>query len=117
MPEATIVDTGSTNTPGKRVTLDNTGESVTIEPREGPKQTTKVARKLCEQLMKDLQAAGPLDSLPATHCMKSASFGSKLYLEFNGVRSPDISCPEQSDQRTAALKKDAMDILDALRSQ
>lgn len=115
-PEAVIIDSGSTNRPGLRVTLDSTGDSVIIEPRDGPKQSMKMPQKQCEQFLRDVQSAGPLDTLPANHCMKSVSFGSRLYIEFNGVRSPDIGCPTQADERTATLKKEATEILNAARA-
>jgi hypothetical protein len=115
--QAVIIDSGSTNTPGLSITLDASGDNVTLEPRDGPKRTVKIAAGQCAQFITDLQAAGPLDKLPANHCMKSASFGSRLYLEFNGVRSPDLSCPVQADSRTANLKKQASDILKAARER
>jgi hypothetical protein len=115
-PQASIIDSGSTNRPGLRVTLDASGDNAVLEPRDGPKQTVKLPRKLCEQFMSDLQSAAPLNALPANHCLKSASFGSRLYLEFNGLRSPDISCPVQADSRTATLKKEATDILNAAQT-
>jgi hypothetical protein len=114
---AVIIDSGSTNTPGLSITLDASGDNVTLEPRDGAKRTIKMPAEQCARFVKDLQSAGPLDKLPANHCMKSASFGSRLYLEFNGLRSPDISCPVQADGRTANLKKQASDILKAAREQ
>ena len=65
--------------------------------------------------MQDLKAAGPLNELPVKHCMKSVSFGKSLFIEYNGVRSPDLSC-QQTDTRAAALKKDATDVLNAAKS-
>ena len=115
--QAVIIDSGSTNSPGLSITLDASGDNVTLAPRDGPKRTIKMSPEQCAQFMTDLQAAGPLDKLPANHCMKSASFGSRLYLELNGVRSPDLSCPAQADSRTANLKRQASDILKAARAQ
>jgi hypothetical protein len=112
-PQALIMDSGSTNRPGVQITLDASGDNATLEPRNGPQQTIQLPRKLCEQFLSDLQAAGPLNALPASHCLKSASFGSRLYVEFNGLRSPDISCPAQADNRTATLRKEATEILNA----
>jgi hypothetical protein len=116
-PAATIIDTGSTNIPGMRVTMDPIGNHATIERRNGSKSRMKMNKEIRNRLMRDLQAAGPLNELPANHCMKSASFGSSLYVEFNGVRSPDLSCPVQADEKAAALKKDATEILRAARGQ
>ena len=110
--QATIIDTGSTNRPGLSVTLDEHGSQATVERRGGSKQVVKLAKDVCDRFMRDLKAAGPLDELPKTHCMKSVSFGSALYIEYNGVRSADLSCP-QHDPRAVALKNDAAEILAA----
>ncbi|HEY3939352.1 MAG TPA: hypothetical protein VGL97_18115 [Bryobacteraceae bacterium] len=113
----TIIDTGSTNIPGLRVIMDEAGNRATVELRNGTKRRMKMNKALHEQFLRNLQAAGPLNALPANHCMKSASFGSSLYVELNGVRSPDLSCPAQVDPRTKALKSDATKILRAARNQ
>ena len=110
--QATIIDSGSTNRPGMRVTLDHEGHA-TIESRNEPVRHLKLREHLCNQFMRDLKAAEPLDALPTRHCMKSASFGSSMYIEFNGVRSRDLSCSPQADERAAALQRDANEILEA----
>jgi hypothetical protein len=117
LPEASIIDSGSTNRPGMRITLDGTGSRVTLEPRAGAKQQIKLPRKMCEQFLRDVAAAGPINRLPATHCLKSASFGSRLFIEFSGLRSPDLDCPAQADERTANLKKEATEILKVARKR
>lgn len=110
-----IIDTGSTNSPGTNVRLDNSGPNATVERRGAAGQKIKLTEAMCKQMMKDLKAAGPLNELPAKHCMKSVSFGTSLFIEYNGVRSPDLSCP-QSDERVAALKKDAAAIMSAAKT-
>jgi hypothetical protein len=97
--------------------MDATGKRATVELRNGTSHRMKISKELHEQFLRDLQAAGSLNALPANHCMKSASFGSSLYVEYHGVRSPDLSCPEQVDPRTKALKSDAGKILRAARNQ
>lgn len=114
--QATIEDTGSTNRPGLRVTLDDSGRA-TVEPRTGETQHVKLPHDLCLQFMRDLKAVGPLADLPARHCVKSVSFGSRLFVEFNGDRSPDLSCPvQQESAEIENLKKDIQTILQAARS-
>jgi hypothetical protein len=115
-PQVLVIDSGSTNRPGATLTLDESG-NVTVEQRNNEAQSTKISAELCQQLMRDVKAAGMLSELPAQHCPKSVSFGSKLYVEFNGDRSPDISCTPQSDARAAALQKDANEILEIVRKQ
>jgi hypothetical protein len=85
--------------------------------QQGGKQTKLIlAKPMCSHLMADLKAAGPLNKLPVPHCMKSVSFGTSLFIEYKGARSPDLSCP-QPDPRMAALKKDAMEIMNAAKAK
>lgn len=113
-PQATIEDTGSTNRPGLRVTFDHDGHA-TVEQRNGETQHVKLREHLCDQFMRHLKEAGPLSALPARHCIKSVSFGSSLFVEANGEKSPDLSCQPQQDPRIDALEKDAQQILQAAR--
>ncbi len=109
-----IIDSGSTNFPGLTVKLKKSGPQAVIEPASGAQQTITLDQTLCARLKKDLKAAGPLNELPANHCMKSVSFGASLFIEQEGVRSPDLSC-RQTDSRAASLKQDASDILSAAK--
>lgn len=115
VPRATIEDTGSTNRPGLRVTVDQSGDT-TVEPRRGETQHVKLRESLCNQFMRDLKEAGSLSALPARHCMKSVSFGSSLFIEWNGDKSPDLSCSGQPDARVDTLQRDAQQILQAARA-
>ncbi len=83
-----------------------------IRRRRRPGQIVMKNAALAE-FTKTLDAAGALHALPANHCMKSASFGSSLFVSRGEDRSPDLSCPGQSDPRTAAIKKQAEEILHA----
>jgi hypothetical protein len=114
-PEATIIDTGSTNRAGMRVTFDREGHA-SIEQRNEEIRRVKLNERLCKRFMEDMRAAAPLSALPSGHCMKSVSFGSSMFVEFEGDRSPDLSCPRQTDERAAALQKDANEILQAARA-
>jgi hypothetical protein len=105
-----IIHTGSTNMQGMTMTLEKSGPHVTLARTDGSTQHTKVPKDMCQRLLVDLKAAGPLNQLPAAHCMKSVSFGTSLFIESDGLRSPDLNCP-QTDPRADALKKDASDIL------
>lgn len=111
--QVTIEDTGSTNRAGLRVTFDREGHAA-VQQRGGEPHDVKLSERECKQFMSDLEALGPLSALPAHHCMKSVSFGSSLFVEFNGERSPDLSCPGQ-DSRTEALRKHANEILQEAR--
>lgn len=111
-PQAVIEDSGSTNRPGMRVTLDQQGHA-SVEPRNAKPQHITLDKSLCDRFLRDLKAAAPVNALPARHCFKSVSFGSRLFVEFEGNRSPDLSCPGQQDPRAEALQKDAQQILQA----
>ena len=111
-PKITITTTGSTNTLGFEVTLDGT-EDATIRPQSEAARQIKLGASALGEFTRAVDAAGPLHALPANHCMKSASFGSSLFISRGNDRSPDLSCPEQSDERTAAIKKQAENILQA----
>ncbi len=113
-PQATVDDSGSTNSPGLRVTIDGDGHA-TVQPRNGKSQRVELQKTLCVQFLRDLKDAGPLNLLPARHCFKSASFGSRLTIEFDGGKSPDLSCPGAADPRVDALQKDARELLQAAR--
>lgn len=109
--QAVITDSGSTNRPGMSVTINGKGRAL-IEPSAGNKTKMTIESELSKRLMADLEAAGPLDQLKARHCMKSASFGSRLFVTYKGVRSPDLSCSGQTDPTAAALQKDLQDVID-----
>ena len=111
---ATIEDTVPTNRPGLRVTFDHDGHA-TVEQRNGQIDQVKLGGGLCSQFMRDLKEVGPLATIPARHCMKSVSFGSRLFIEFEGDKSPDLSCPGEPEPRIGALQKDAQQILAAAR--
>lgn len=112
--QVTVEDTGSTNRSGLRVTFERDGHA-TVEPRGGETQHIDLPGPLCQRFMHDLEAAGGVDDLPAVHCIKSVSFGSRTFIEFNGKRSPDLSCPAAQGSRSLALQEDAKEILTRTR--
>jgi len=115
--QATIIDSGSTNRPGVRVIVNESGDRVVVEQRDGTQVETTIPKKIRERFLRDIEAAAPLDVLPVGRCMKSASFGSRLYVESNGVRTADLACFPQPDPRAEALRKDAEDILHLAQSR
>ena len=122
-PQATVIDTGSTNRPGLRVTFDqdgralaNVGGGAAASPEGAASQDIQLHADVCKQMLDQLKAVGSLSGLPARHCMKSVSFGSGLYVEYQGERSPDLSCPGQTDSRAEALQKMASKVLEDARA-
>lgn len=119
---ATVVDSGSTNTNGLRIVVEESGKAQsTVAPR-GPRARTgespiatagTVPATLAKRLYSDLDAAWPLSSLPSQRCLKSASFGTRLTIEFDGQKTPDLSCGRITDPRVRALAQDAREIIEA----
>lgn len=98
---ATIAVSRSTNTPGYRVSVRHNG--LLDLARDGAATThLQVDPKSLSGFFAALQAAGPLDALPAGQCMKSASFGTTTRVSSAGAVSPDLQCA-QGDVHEAAL--------------
>lgn len=84
-----------------------------VQPRDAEARKTNIDAHLATRLFEDVKSAGPLSALPKPRCFKSVSFGSSLYLEVNGERSPDLNCPASPNSKLAALQKDVRDVIDA----
>lgn len=116
---AVIMGSGSTNTAGFRIRVERSGlAEYTSAPRKygaqrGDKPNTKrqqLSRDLADRFYSDLEAAKPISSLPEQRCMKSASFGSTLVIEFGGQRTPDLSCGDGGNAKLQALIRDVNEI-------
>lgn len=92
------------------LTVGSKGHTV-IESRNGAKAKMTLDTELQNKLLADIKAASPLDQLPVRHCAKSVSFGTRTFVTFKGVQSPDISCAGQTDPRVLALQKDVNEIM------
>jgi len=109
-----IINSGSTNTPGYRLSVYASGraEWFLFRRRNGPfcsSSNGKLPPELTQRLFSDLRSLMPLDKLPVAHCMKSISFGHTLQVTFEGVTSLDLSCagnPTETDK----LVKDLAEI-------
>jgi hypothetical protein len=111
-PKITISKSGSTNTIGFEVTLDGS-ENATVRAQSQAAHEVRLKSATVAAFTKAIEAAGPLHSLPANHCVKSVSFGTSLFVSRGDDRSPDLSCVDESDPQAAALKKQAEEILQA----
>ncbi len=96
-----ITDSGSTNTAGFRIEVGPSGDAVyTPKPRRaGPGSqignqaaTQHLPSALFKRFLADLDAAKPLPELPSRGCMKSASFGTTLIIEYQAQQTPDLRC-------------------------
>ena len=105
-----IVNSGSTNFQGFSLLLSQDGEAKlkqgnsTLQKYLPPTFTTR--------LFADLRAAGALDELPPTRCMKSVSFATTTRIFYRGKSSPDVSCPSPNPL-LRRLAIDVMSLLDA----
>jgi hypothetical protein len=121
---ATIVDSGSTNRAGFRIVVDRSGAAeLTLKPRRfgaGDRQPKSIRRMLPSALVEiffsDLKTAKPLDSLPAVHCAKSASFGSTLTVVLGDEQTPDLSCGDGGDAAMRNLIRDTRQIVDLIQA-
>ncbi len=86
-----IMRTGSTNTTGYRIVVTRAGEAEYVAA-SGRAQAS-ISTPLAGKLFADLANAAPLSAIPSRACMKSASFGTSLFVYWNHMRSPDLSCP------------------------
>ncbi|HUA86682.1 MAG TPA: hypothetical protein VMB85_22640 [Bryobacteraceae bacterium] len=120
----TIVNSGSTNTAGFQIVVQESGEAeyrthprpIAIRRGEAPKKIQKtIPKSLVDRLYADVEAAQPLDSLPARHCVKSASFGTRTYIDAGGQESPDLSCGDGGNAKLRALIRDSSQIVEIFR--
>jgi hypothetical protein len=118
---AVIVNSGSTNTAGFRIAVDPSGDAqyTATSRKSEPKAAaqTHVPDALVKRLYSDLDAAKPLASLPHPRCIKSASFGTRLTIEFGDSETPDLSCGDGDNAKLRALIRDAQEIVTLFQAQ
>src|SRR5579864_500568 len=107
---AVILNTGSTNTTGYRIVVQQSGKAEFVDG--STRATGQIPLPLAAKFFRDLSDAMPLSTLPREQCMKSASFGTSLFVWWRGQRSPDLSCP--GDAKAQALGSDAAAVAQAL---
>ena len=91
-PDAAVIRTsGSTNTAPYEIVVVPSGDATIVQSRS--ETHVRLASPQTRWLFYRLARAAPLDTFPAGHCMKSASFGTSTTLDWNGHHSPDLSCP------------------------
>lgn len=114
---AMVLQTASTNLGEVRVTVPARGPVTASRSVKGAGHRMQFSKNERTKFWKALSSALPLTSLPSAHCFKSVSFGSALFVEIDGQRSPDLSCPNQPDPRASALQSSARKIVETARKQ
>jgi len=87
---ATIANSGSTNFEGYQIAVEPNGAARWIVG--GALHHGSVSPATAKELFTQLAAAGKLEALPVGHCMKSASFGTTIKVNWRRMTSPDLSC-------------------------
>ena len=91
--QASIVNSGSTNTRGYVVQLSRSG-TVRVDAQDGSGlRTIDVDPVLVKKFFAMLDAAVPLAALPRTSCPRSKSFGYSINVDYDGTKTPDLRCP------------------------
>jgi len=112
-----IMNSGSTNTPGFRITVQSDGAAeYTTVPRGQLQQASEPMKRnlpsdLVHRFFADLDAAHPFSNLPRPHCMKSASFGTRLTIQLDNDETPDLTCGDGNNAKLRALIQDANQIV------
>src|SRR5450755_3811439 len=87
---AVILNTGSTNTVGYRVVVQRSGAAEFVNGDRRAKAFLPAS--LATQFFDDLAAATPFPKQVVNDCAKSASFGTSLFVWWQGSRSGDLTC-------------------------
>jgi len=122
---AIIVDSGSTNNAGFRISIERSGDAELTVTRRRPapdqESDQPVRHVLSQSTVKrfydDLDAAKPVSSLPAVHCMKSVSFGSTRRIVVGAEQSPDLTCGDGGNEALRALIRDVNEIVELMRGK
>ena len=123
---AVITDSGSTNTAGFRIEVNPSGEGVYTATRRRPSQLPDAQMKprnrqipsdVVKRFYADLDAAKPLAALPSQRCMKSASFGTTLTVEYRDQKSPDLRCGDHGDAKLKALIQSTNEVIRAFTTE
>jgi hypothetical protein len=124
---ATIIDSGSTNRAGFQIDVSRSGKAVyavdarrtarlsdahEASPAKPPKPVSKrIPSALLKRFYADLGATSAAPAGEGTGCIKSASFGSTLTVEYNGHTSPDLNCGDHGNTEVRALIRDTGEII------
>ena len=123
---AVIVNSGSTNTAGFRIEVSRSGEAVYTPVLRRAGQLTEALAKprsrpipsaLAKRFYADLDGQKSLSAPTNPGCMKSASFGTTLIVEYRGEKTPDLSCGDHGSDALKALIQSAGEIVKLFDTQ
>jgi len=105
---AVIVNSGSTNSVGYKITVWSDGSgSALLQSRDGTPAGKPKSFSLPEattsRFFADLAAARKANAV-SVPCMKSASFGTTTHITWQGWVSPDLDCPPKGAEGDALVK-------------
>jgi len=105
---AVIVNSGSTNAVGYKISVSSDGKaSATLQNRDGSSAGSEkaftVPKATAARFFADLAAARGSNAATVP-CMKSASFGSTTHITWQGWVSPDLDCPPKGSAGEALVK-------------
>lgn len=103
---ATILDSGSTNTPGYRIDVWSDGSAtIVVQNRgvsRGAPKSFAVTNSVASRFFANLKAVRS-GNVAGEPCMKSASFGTTTRVTWHGWTSPDLDCPSDRAPLTALV--------------
>jgi hypothetical protein len=114
-----ITNSGSTNTAGYVIELQRNGivkwnvaprfrlalSTTTTAPGSTTSQNSiRLPSLRTNSIFQAVEQAFPFDQYAPVFCIKSVSFGTRLYVTYNGQQTPDLSCPVK-DQRLVIVNK------------
>jgi hypothetical protein len=110
----TIIRTPSTTNYGITLSFDHECNALVQASHDysgtiDKSKKVKLDTKLCQQFLSALDQVASLKELSSFMCAKSVSSGTSLFIERNGEKSGDISCP--ADDHTRALNDSAAFII------
>ncbi len=115
--QMTITETRSTNRPQITIKVESAKRAFYRTNSAGGPRPIDLELSQGTRLLNAARAAAPLSSLPVTHCMKSVSFGTSIYVQIGNDRSPDLSCPNLRDERAVTLANEVRQLLKQVRQQ
>ena len=99
---ARVVDSGSSNAPGWTIAVRSDG-AAWLTVAGGATRWFRRTPALAATFLDDVAAARAA-GIAERSCMKSVSFGTSVWVEWHGWRSPDLACPTTGAANTTLAR-------------